>query len=72
MKQMQVKKYFAWFLKAGFQSVACHWRLYNFVITSGGVMKLVAAVNDIHLAALYPKGRAISDPALIISNVINN
>jgi hypothetical protein len=35
-------------------------------------MKLVAAVNDIHLAALYPKGRAISDPALIISNVINN
>jgi len=28
--------HFAWLRKAGFSSVACHWRLYNFAITSAG------------------------------------
>jgi tRNA (cmo5U34)-methyltransferase len=29
-------KHFAWLRKAGFVNAACHWRLYNFAITSAG------------------------------------
>lgn len=37
---MTLTDHFAWLRKAGFSKVACHWRLYNFAITSAEKKKI--------------------------------